>query len=478
MKQKQLIKKEPLYLRIVSNIEQLIHNEVLKAGDKLPSIRMVCREQGVSMSTAQLAYAELESKSLIEPRPKSGYYVSQSSKVNLELPTTSNPENLFSKTNSQSLIARVYDTIGEKNITPFSLGIPATEFLPVPKLNKAVLKALRELDGSGTAYEKSEGNSKLRRHIARWSFNWNGKLSEHDIITTSGCLNAITYCMMTLCKKGDWIVVESPVYFGILQLAESFGLKIIELPTHAKTGIEMDAFKKVITNRKVKAILLVSNFNNPLGSCMPDEHKKEVNRLISKYGVPLIEDDIYGDIYFGGSRPKSCKTYDEEGWVLWCGSVSKTLAPGYRVGWVAPGRYYKEIKSLKMLQTISSASLTQDAVANFFETGHYESHLRKLRQTLHMNCLNYIRAIGEFFPLDTKISRPQGGLFLWVEMNKSVNAVDLYEKAVRNNISIAPGSMFTLQNQFKNCMRLSFALPWNEKLEVSLKLLGKLVEGI
>ena len=476
--QKQKIRKPLLYLQIAKNIEVLINNEVLRVGEKLPSIRMVCREQGVSMSTAQLAYFELESKSLIEPRPKSGYYVSQSFKQNLELPSTSKPENRLLKSSPQNLVAKVYDTIGEKNITQFSLGIPANEFLPVPKLNKAMLQAMRELEGSGTGYEKSEGNSKLRRHIARWSFNWNGKLTEHDIITTSGCLNAITYCMMAICKRGDWIAVESPVYFGILQLAESLGLKIIELPTHPKTGIEMDAFKKMLATKNVKAVLLVSNFNNPLGSCMPDEHKKEAVRLISNYGVPMIEDDLYGDLYFGSSRPKSCKTFDEEGLVLWCGSVSKTLAPGYRVGWVAPGKYYDEIKNLKLLQSISSATLTQEAVANFFETGRYESHLRKLRHTLHTNCLQYIRAISEYFPKGTKVSRPQGGLFLWVEMNKKINAVDLYEKAIINKISIAPGNMFTLQSQFRNCMRLSYALPWDEKLECSLKLLGKLANEI
>ena len=474
--QKQKIRKPLLYLQIANNIEVLINNEVLKVGEKLPSIRMVSREQGVSMSTAQSAYFELESKSLIEPRPKSGYYVSQSLMRNLELPSSSKPEKRLSKSSPQNLVGKVYDTIGEKNITRFSLGIPANEFLPVPKLNKAMLQAMRELEGSGTGYEKSEGNIKLRRYISRWSLNWGGRLTEHDIITTSGCLNAITYCMMALCQRGDWIGVESPVYFGILQLAESLGLKIIELPTHAKTGVELDYFKKMITNKKIKAVLLVSNFNNPLGSCMPDEHKKEVVNLICKHGVPLIEDDLYGDIYFGSSRLKSCKTYDEEGFVLWCSSISKTLAPGYRVGWVAPGRYFEKIKNLKMLQSISSATLTQEAVANFFESGSYESHLRKLRHTLHTNCLQYIRAIGEYFPKGTKVSRPQGGLFLWVEMNKKINTIDLYEKAIKNKISIAPGNMFTLQNQFRNCMRLSYALPWNEKLESSLKLLGKLAE--
>ncbi|MEJ7671728.1 MAG: PLP-dependent aminotransferase family protein [Chitinophagaceae bacterium] len=278
-------------------------------------------------------------------------------------------------------------------------------------MNKAVLQAMRELEGSGTAYEKIEGNPKLRRHIARWSLNWNGKLAEHDIITTMGCINAIAYCMMAIAKRGDLIAVESPVYFGVLELAQSLGLKVLELPTSAKTGIELDALEKALSGKKVKLVLLVSNFNNPLGSCMPDENKKEAVQLISKYGVPLIEDDLYGDIYFGNSRPKSCKTYDEEGLVLWCGSVSKTLAPGYRVGWVAPGKYYEEIKHLKMLHSLSSTTLMQEVVANFFETGRYESHLRKLRRILYTNCLQYVRAVSEYFPKDTKVSRPQGGFF-------------------------------------------------------------------
>ncbi|HXD91672.1 MAG TPA: PLP-dependent aminotransferase family protein, partial [Bacteroidia bacterium] len=304
-------KKELLYLQIAKSIEEQIHNELLKVGDKLPSIRMVCREQGVSMSTAQLAYSELQSKSLIESRPQSGYYVSQSHKQHLELPEASKPKMFFSNKNPENLVAKVFNTINDKSITRLSLGIPPTEFLPVAKLSKAVLQAMRELIGNGTAYEKIEGNMKLRRQIARWSFNWNSKLSEHDIITTAGCANAISYCMMALAKRGDVIAVESPMYFGILQLAQSLGLKVLELPTHPKTGIEIDALKKVLVTKRVKLVLLISNFNNPLGSCMPDEHKKEVVRLIGKYGVPLIEDDLFGDIYFSKSRPKSCKTYDE-----------------------------------------------------------------------------------------------------------------------------------------------------------------------
>ena len=465
-------------MRIAKSIEQQIYDEVLKIGDKLPSIRMVCREQGVSMSTATQAYLELESKSLIESRPQSGYYVSYCPKRQPAFPETSKPDNQLAGHNPRDIVDKVFRNIGNRDITLFSLSVPSDELLPIAKLNKGVLQALRTLPDSGTGYEEIQGNEKLRRGIAKWSFNWGGSLTEKDILTTAGCMNAISCCMMTLTKWGDTIAVESPVYFGTVRLAESLGLNVLELPSNAKTGIEIEALKKALSVHKIKLCLLVSNFNNPLGSCMPDEHKQEVVRLLAHHNVPLIEDDLYGDVYFGDSRPKCCKTYDESGLVLWCGSVSKTLAPGYRVGWVAPGRFKNDVIRMKQVHSISSTTLTQEVIADFLANGRYESHLRKMRQTLHTNCLQYIRAIADYFPEGTKVSRPQGGFVLWVELAKHIDTMELYERAIKKNISIAPGRMFTLQKQFDNCMRISYGMQWNEHLDEALKTLGKLVKGM
>lgn len=467
---------EHLYLRIARVIEQQIHDGVLRIGDKLPSIRTICREQGVSMSTATQAYFELESKSLVESRPQSGYYVSRSSKTQLDIPQTSKPLEKENPERQEDIIRMVYSHLTERHITRLSLGVPSDELLPVAKLNKGLVQAMRTLPASGTAYEEIQGNPKLRRHIAHWSLNWGGQLSDKDIVTTAGCMNALAYCLMTLAQRGDTIAVESPVYFGILQLAKSLGLRVIELPTNAKTGIELEALKKVLPS--IKVCLLVSNFNNPLGSCMPDEHKKEVVRLLQHYHVPLIEDDIYGDVYFTESRPKSCKSFDESGLVLWCGSISKTLAPGYRVGWVAPGQFTDKIIHTKMLHSVSSTTLTQEVIANFLENGRYENHLRKMRRTLHTNSMQFIRAISEYFPEGTRVSQPMGGFVLWVELDKRINTLELYKMAVKQQISFAPGRMFSLQNQFDNCMRLSYGLPWDSTLEQALKRLGNLAKTL
>lgn len=462
-----------LYVEISNNIAKLIRNEVLKAGDRLPSVRMLCQEHGISMNTAKRVFLELESQSLIESKPQSGYFVSRLSYRRLPLPEVSKPSQAGSRKEPEELIRKVFANMGKNDFTLFSVGVPSNDLLPLAKLNKEIIQATRELRDSGTAYEQLQGNEKLRRMIAARSLFWGGNLNENDLVTTAGGMNALSFCMMALAKPGDTIAMESPCYPGSLQLARSLGLKVLELPTHPTTGIEIEALKKVI--HKINLCLLVPNFNTPLGSCMPDEHKKEVVRLLAKHHIPLIEDDIYGDLYFGTQRPKCCKSFDKDGTVLWCSSVSKTLAPGYRVGWVAPGRYKEQILKLKLVHAISSSTITQEAVANFLKTGRYENHLRRLRQTLQSNYQHYMHAIAEYFPEGTKTSRPQGGLALWVEFNNTINTAELFDRAVKQKISIAPGRMFTLQNQFENCMRLSIGLPWSEEVQHKLKLLGKLV---
>lgn len=470
------MKKESLYLRISKSMEHQIQRNVLKVGDQLPSIRTVCREHGVSMSTALQAYYDLMGKGLIESRPQSGYYVSYSHRKFPAPPETSNPVSALGPGETTGLIARVYSELGSRHNLSFSLGVPDPELLPVAKINKAMVSAMRNLPAGGTSYDSIQGSSKLRRQIARGAFSWEGRLDEGDLVTTAGCMNALAYSLMALTEQGDTIVTESPVYFGVLQLAQSLGLNVLELPTNPITGIEIDALKKALETKTVKLCLLTSNFSNPLGSCMPDEHKKEVVRLMEKHNVPLVEDDLYGDVYFGHHRPKSCKTYDESGIVLWCGSVSKTLAPGYRVGWVAPGRFKDQVIRTKLYHSVSSVTLTQEAIGNFLETGRYENHLRRLRSTLYANSLQYLRVIGSSFPEGTKVSRPQGGFLLWVELPKQVDTVKLYEWALRYKISIAPGRMFTLQQQYSNCIRLSYGLLWNQEVEAALRTLGKLAK--
>lgn len=469
------MEKDALYQRIAQTIAWQIKKGVWKIGEKLPSLRTISNENGVSLNTAIQAYYELEKDGFIVSRPKSGYIVSYRP-TRLSAPVTTQPAVKFEVEEVADLIAEVYSSleIGDKSITRFSLGMPEDVLLPIAKLNKELIRAMRSLPGNGTRYDETQGNLRLRKDIARFTYCWNGNLTEDDIVTTAGVTNAIALALSVTTKKGDTIAVESPVYFGILQLANSLRLRVLELPTNPATGVDPDALKKVLP--QINVCLFISNFSNPMGSCMPDEHKKRIVAMLAEHNIPLIEDDLYGDVFFGSSRPKPCKAFDESGLVLWCGAVSKTLAPGYRVGWIAPGRFKDAIIRQKNIHLISTPALNQEAVANFMENDRYENHLRKLRHELHTNSLHFTESITNYFPEETKIITPQGGFMLWVELNEKIDTTKLYYKAMQRNISIAPGRMFTLQDQYNNCMRLSYGQRWTPVIEERLMLLGTIIK--
>jgi DNA-binding transcriptional MocR family regulator len=257
---------------------------------------------------------------------------------------------------------------------------------------------------------------------------------------------------------------------------ESHGLKVVEIPTDPVTGIDLEYLEHAIPRFDIKACLFVNNFNNPLGSCMPDDRKKQLVDLLAKNEIPLIEDDIYGELYFGKTRPKTCKTYDKKGLVLHCASFSKSLAPGFRIGWAIPGRFKERVISLKRMHTVSTNTLTQAAVANFLSNGRFELHLRHLRKALHTQSLRYLQAIAEHFPEDTRVTRPQGGFTLWIEMNKKLNAYKLHKRALKQHIGIAPGQIFSSQGRFENCFRISYGEPWSDRIGQGIQTLGKLIK--
>ncbi|MFC7523062.1 PLP-dependent aminotransferase family protein [Parapedobacter sp. GCM10030251] len=464
------------YVRIARVIEQQILNGTLRTGDKLPSLRTICREYGVSQNTALSAYYYLENKLLITPRPQSGYYVCYSRTRIPAIPDASNPSAVPNYGDTKFLVRSVQNTMSDTELLPLSLSAPVNELLPIAKLNKGLIQASRDLKGSGVAYDRVEGNERLRRQIARWAFAMECNLSYQDIIITGGCLNALSFCLMATTQKGNTIAMESPVSYGMLQLAQALGVKVLELPTHPVTGVDLNALEEAMKTGRINACLLVANFGNPLGSCMPDENKRIAVQLAEKYNIPLIENDLNGDVYFGQQRPKSCKTYDESGIVLWCGSVSKTLAPGYRVGWTAPGKFKDRVQNIKIAHCLASTSITQEVIAGFLETGRYENHLRKLRHVLHGNALKYAGVVANHFPEGTMATRPQGGFVLWVELPVGIDTAELYKSAIARRLSFAPGRIFTLQNQYNNCMRLNYGLTWNDTLQSQLIALGNLAK--
>ncbi|HCM34851.1 PLP-dependent aminotransferase family protein [Chryseobacterium sp.] len=467
--------KDVLYLKIANSVTEQIKSETLQFGDRLPSLRSAQKLYNVSLNTVKQAYMELESRSLVESRPKYGYFVSQTSQRKLALPSVAKMKIFEGKNTPEDLIGKVFGTIGGTDVTQFALGIPGKSLLPVAKMKKCMIDVIKRKSDSGTNYEPVQGNEQLRREIAKWSIVMEGKITEEDLVITSGAMNGVYNCLMAVTQPGDSVAVESPVYFGILQAIQLLGLKAVEIPTHPITGVDLDELKKVLP--KLSACCFVVNYNNPLGFQMPDENKKELVRMLTEHNVPLVEDDVYGNIYFGAGRPRPCKFYDEAGIVMWVGSVSKTLAPGYRVGWVAPGKFKEKIIRQKLVQTVSSPSLFSDVIADFLEHGRYDHHLRMFRKKLYANYLQIQKSVTQYFPDNTKISEPKGGFMLWLELDKRICTEDLYDEAVRQKVNFAPGRMFSQYNQYQNCMRLNYALEWTDRVESDLEKLGKMIKN-
>jgi DNA-binding transcriptional MocR family regulator len=465
-----------LYHQVAERLEGLITGGVLKSGERMLSVRALSEEQGISLSTAFKAYSALESKGLVEARPKSGYYVRFSSRKMPRMVVPAMEVETRRPFTVDEMIGAVYANLAATDVVQLSIAAPSIDLLPAPRLNKCLLEALRESPTSCLHYEHIQGNERLRRQIARLSFNWNGRAGESDVIVTNGCMEALSLCLQAVTRPGDLVAIERPTYFGIFNLLKHLNLRPLEIPSHPETGPDLAFLQSALESDQCpKACVFVPNFNNPMGSMLPDEQKQALVRMLAARNIPLVEDDIYGDVYFGKTRPRTCKTYDTEGLVLYCSSFSKSLAPGYRLGWCLPGRYLDVVRQLKLTHSISTATPTQMALARFCETGRLDLHLRHLRKVLRAQCLRYSQAIAEYFPEGVRVSRPQGGYVLWVELDRQIDAFELFRKAHQHHISISPGQIFSLGGQYSYFIRLGFGAPYSAKIDRSLKILGTLI---
>jgi DNA-binding transcriptional MocR family regulator len=462
------------YEEVVHKIEEIIQGLKLVAGDRIPSVRSVSQELSVSLTTVFHAYAILEARGIIIAKPKSGYYLSAPFIKTLSRQDESEFIALPTHVEVNTMATTMMKNAKEHGVINFSILSVANEFLPITKINKAVQASLKENDNF--QYPLVVGHPRLIRQIARQSFEWKNSLHQDAILITNGCLEAINLCLDAVTSRGDIVAVEKPTYHGILQSLESRGLKALEITTDPETGLDLEALQNALKQYNVSACVFQPVCNNPLGSSMPEENKIRLVEMLGERNIPLIEDDSMGELIFGQKRPHPAKAYDTYNNVLYCSSSSKTLVSGFRIGWVSAGKYQPKIEKLKFDSNISTAGILQDSIGRFMESGHYESHLRKMRIALQENLVKYLNSIKNHFPNDAKVSIPKGGLSLWIELDTSVNAIDLQRLALENGIGICPGDIFSASPIFKNYIRLNYCPLWNLKIDMAIQKLGELIK--
>lgn len=467
------------YITIATKLEALINNDTYPIGEKLPSLRTVHLQYNVSIGTVLKAFILLEDKGLITGKERSGYIVLRKSITAAALPQSikrASAQQIV--TVNQTLQKVMYPDSDHKAYVSFFNAVPDTSLLPFNAIRRSLQQASRDLTGAHLLYEQANGNALLRQEIAKRSFHWNGKLAADDVVITNGALEAVSLCLRAVTKMGDTVVVETPFYHGILQSIAALGLKIIELPGDTSTGINLQQLAQVCSTYKVAACVLISNFNNPNGVMLSDEKKQAIASFANRNKLPVIDDDIYGDLHFDVQRPSNLKTYDTNGWVLLCSSFSKSVAPGYRIGWCAAGRFTEQVIKLKAITNVATTSVVQLSLLELLTTGAYDRHLRKLRPALHRLVLLTSQAIEKHFPPGTRISRPRGGIVLWIELPKAINAFVLQRSALAKQINIAPGPLFSNKGDYTNYIRISCNNVWSNKIENALKKLGGIVSSL
>jgi DNA-binding transcriptional MocR family regulator len=347
--------------------------------------------------------------------------------------------------------------------------------MPVKSLARATRSIISRQPQKCMDYLYPPGDRKLREQIAELYEQTYTRVSPDDIVITSGATEALSISLRSVAKRGDIIAVESPTYFAVLRMIEQMGMLAVEIETDPVTGLDIEALEEAFDTMDIKAVMASPNVSNPLGCQMPEEKKRELVNLLAERDIPLIEDDVLGSIYFGDKPPRPAKSYDLNKMVISCSSFSKTLSPGQRIGWAIPGRYYKKYLQFKQAWSSATASINQLALAEFLSSGQYDRHLVRLRIAIREQVEKGRYMVSRCFPEGTCISHPQGGNVLWVEMPRNCVGIDIFNRALENNIGITPGILFSSTRRFKNYIRINCGHPWNDANEAALKTLGEIV---
>ena len=463
------------YETLAADIASSIQSGLLRPGDRLPSVRHTCTSRGVSASTVFQAYYLLEARGLVQARERSGYYVNPSlRRAPPEPEQASQPSDEAIAVDVSERVFEVLQSSMARQVVPLGSAFPSPLLYPLQRLGQCLATSARTLDPWSTVDDLTPGHAGLRRQIALRYLAAGVAVPAEDIVITNGALEALNLCLSAVTRPGDAVVVESPTFYAALQALERQGLQAIEVPTHPREGIDLGALEAAIVRHRPQACWLMTSFQNPLGSLVPTAKKKALVELITRYQLPLIEDDVYAELYFGDQRPLPAKAFDTEGLVLHCSSFSKCLAPGYRIGWAAPGRFTRAVARQKLTTTLSASVPVQMALALYLEQGGFDKHLRKLRQTLAGQQALFAEAVGHYFPAGTRATRPEGGYLLWVELPEGCDTLHLHRQALAQHISVAPGPIFSASHAFSHCLRLNYGHAWNARTEQALATLGQL----
>ena len=466
------------YEKLAEEIAELIRSGVLAAGERVPSVRQASRSHGVSPSTVFQAYYLLEDRGLIQARARSGYFVREHAQRPLPEPEPRSLSAQATEVDVSELVFSVLGSLKDPQTVPFGSAFPSPDLFPLARLARSMAHGLRTLSPHEVIADMTAGNPDLRRQIALRYMTSSVLLPMDELVITNGAMEALNLCLQSVTRPGDLVAIESPAFYACLQVLERLELRAVEIPVQPREGIDLAVLADSLERLPIRACWFMSGLQNPLGASMSEANKEALYALLQRHQVPLIEDDVYAELYYGKQPPRPVKSHDREGLVMHCGSFSKSLAPGYRVGWVAGGRFAESISRLKLMTTLSPSVPAQAAIADYLQHGGYDRHLRRLRHTLEMQQSAMLASAARHFPQQTRVTRPAGGYFLWFEFPEQVDSLQLFRLALAQGISLAPGPIFSASRRFGHCARLNHGHPWTAQSEEAMAVLGRILRTL
>ncbi|MBP0589228.1 PLP-dependent aminotransferase family protein [Paraburkholderia sp. LEh10] len=464
------------YEALANTMAAEIRSGSLAVGARMPSLRQVIAQHGVSQSTAFRAYYLLEEWGLIRAQERSGYYVAPGAAVRGKQEAVARRALAESaKVDISELVFSVLEAAKHTNVVPLGSAFPSPVLFPLPRLAKSLAQTSRSMNPWSTVVDLPPGNEALRQQIALRYLGMGLSQPLDEIVVTNGALEALNLCLMAVTRPGDVVAVESPGFYAALQAIERLDLRVVEIPVDPQSGLDLDALAQALDKHPIRACWFMTNYQNPTGATMPLERKKALVELLARHEVPLIEDDVYGELHFQADYPLPAIAFDRKGLVMHCSSFSKTLAPGYRIGWAAAGRFAEKVQRAKLMTTLSASIPVQAGIADYLQHGGYDRHLRKLRAALRAQLDAVNLALRRAMPKGVKWTCPSGGYFVWLELPEQIDALMLHRQAIEQGVSLAPGPIFSASRGFRHCVRLNFGHPWSADIDRAIRILGELI---
>jgi DNA-binding transcriptional MocR family regulator len=468
---------DTLYLQIARTLAASIRAGVLARGERLPSLRDLAAQHGVSLSTAVQAYRALEDMRLVETRPRSGFFVAARPPRPLE-PEPTRPPVDSRAVDIDTLAAHTLRVAHLEGCISFGAAAPSSELFSEERIRRTVVRAAQRHRAVLCEYPLSSGHEVLRRAIARYALRLGCQLQPRDIVATNSCLESITLCLRAVTQPGDVVALESPTYFGFLEILQSLHLRALEIPTHPRDGLSLDALELALDTQPVKALLISPTLSNPMGGSLPMAERKRLARMVASRGIAMIEDVLHNDLAEQEDKRRAVRSFDPTGQVMLCGSFSKTIAPGLRVGWVEAGRWTDAVRRMKMATSGAQTTFVELAMAELLSHTGNEAGLRQMRHTIAARVDEARRLVAGSFPKGTRVTDPAGGYILWVEMPRDVDSQALFTAALAERIAIAPGTMFSASDRYRHCIRLGVGGRWDDAQRHALMRVGALARAL